>query len=137
MKSLKKMMSTKNCSFQLKEVTEGEVVKAMTNMKNSKSLGPDKIQADLLKMTMNWTKKAIQTIVNLSIKERKFPEKWKTAKVVPILKPNEDILLPKSYRPVSILCPLSRLAEKLIVNQVVSYLEENELVHPSIHGYCK
>ena len=75
MKPLKDMMAKKNCSFQLKEVTESEVVKAMKNMKNSKSLGPDEVQADLLKLTMNWTKKAIQTIVNLSIKERKFSEK--------------------------------------------------------------
>ena len=51
MKMLKKMMLWKQCSFELLEVLVQEVGEAMRKMKNSKSLGPDTVQADLLKMT--------------------------------------------------------------------------------------
>ena len=37
----------------------------------------------------------------------------------------------------SLLCPLSRLVERLICNQIVKYLERNGLYHSMTHGYRK
>ncbi len=105
-------------------------------MKNSTSLGPNGLQADLFKKSSKYTLKAICHIANLSIRTKSFASLWKVAKVIPIWK-GDDELEAKNYRPVSLLNPLSRLVEKLVSNQVMKYLEENQLFHENIHGYRK
>ena len=62
-----------------------------------------------------------------------FPNLWKLAKVIPLFK-KEDPLLAKNYRPVSLLPILSKVLEKVVFKQVMSYLDQNELLHPSHHG---
>ena len=71
----------------------------------------------------------------LSISTGKFPRIWKYAKVVPLLKSqSSDPILPKSYRPVALLPILSKVLEKAVFTQLVTYLESNHLVHPNLHG---
>ena len=135
---LKHIMSGKTCRFTISEVDIVTVKKALSRLKNSKALGPDDIQADLLKKTSCWTLPVITHIINMMIRQRKFPQKWKISKIIPLLKSAlSDLTNPKEYRPVSLLCPMSRLAEMIICDQVVKYLEENGLLHERIHGYRK
>ena len=55
--------------------------------------------------------------------------------MVPLLKGSDcDKLLPKSYRPVALLPVLSKILEKAVFTQLVEYLEQNELIHPNLHG---
>ncbi|GBM50398.1 hypothetical protein AVEN_97220-1 [Araneus ventricosus] len=51
------------------------------------------------------------------LKFRHFPNCWKTARVLPILKPGKDPTHLVSYRPISLLPTLSKLGEKLILNR--------------------
>ena len=54
---------------------------------------------------------------------------------MPLLKsPSADTTLPKSYRPVSLLPIMSKVMEKVLFSQLVTYLENNNLVHPNLHG---
>ena len=55
--------------------------------------------------------------------------------MVPLLKGSDcDKLLPKSYRPVALLPVMSKLLEKAVFSQLVEYLENNQLIHPNLHG---
>ena len=73
--------------------------------------------------------------MNLSVEASSFPDIWKVAKVVPLLKSATcDPLSPKSYRPVALLPVLSKIIEKIIFNQLTNYLESNQLIHPNLHG---
>ncbi|GFT24935.1 hypothetical protein TNCV_3022001 [Trichonephila clavipes] len=47
-------------------------------------------------------------------KLRYFPNAWKTAVVIPILKPGKNPKLAESHRPISLLPILSKRAEKII-----------------------
>ena len=47
---------------------------------------------------------------------------------------SSDPLLPESYRPVALLPILSKVMEKAVFNQLVTYLEDNKLIHPNLHG---
>ena len=134
---VREMMRGKECVFKLREVTEDEVSGAVRRMKNSSALGADNIPADLFKKTIKFTKKAITYMINLSTKNNDFATLWKISKVIPLLKPDGDHLNPKDFRPVSLLGPLSRLVEMLVCIQVMKYLEDNCLLHSSIHGYGK
>ncbi|GFX59854.1 hypothetical protein TNCV_4130971 [Trichonephila clavipes] len=67
---------------------------------------------------------AIQT------KLKYFPKSWKTAVVVPILKPGKNSALAESYRPISLLPVLSKLAEKVILARLNDYLERENILIP-------
>ena len=54
--------------------------------------------------------------------------------MVPLHK-KEDKTLPKNYRPVALLSIFSKILEKAIFIQTVEYLESNNLLHPSHHGF--
>ena len=76
----------------------------------------------------------ITHIVNLSIKNQKFPNSWKQSKVIPLHK-KEEVTNPKNYRPVSLLPILSKVLERVIFEQMINYLENNKLLHHSHHGF--
>ena len=65
-----------------------------------------------------------------------FPHQWKTARVVPISKDNypSDTT---DYRPISILPALSKIAERLILKQLLSHIEEQLLLKSTVTGYRK
>ena len=43
-------------------------------------------------------------MMNSTLKTHKFPKLRRKSKVIAILKPGKDSTLPKSYRPISLLC---------------------------------
>ncbi len=63
-----------------------------------------------------------------------FPESWKHALVVPVLK-NVDAADVSNYRPISLLPILSKVLEKIVSTQLVNYLEENNLLSKTQHGF--
>ena len=74
-------------------------------------------------------------IVNLSIGSNKFPNKWKIAKLVPLYKGKGAKIDPKNYRPVAILPILSKVLERSIFLQIVSFMDGNNFFNPSHHAY--
>ncbi|GFS80303.1 probable RNA-directed DNA polymerase from transposon X-element [Trichonephila clavipes] len=68
-------------------------------------------------------------------KLRYFPNAWKTAVVIPILKPGENPKLAESHRPISLLPILSKLAEKIISTRLNDYLENENILVPEQHGF--
>ena len=49
----------------------------------------------------------------------------------------DDKLLPKNYRPVAILSPLSKIFEKVLYGQIYSYVSRNCILHNNLNGYRK
>ncbi|GFW41868.1 uncharacterized protein TNCV_5771 [Trichonephila clavipes] len=66
---------------------------------------------------------------------RYFPKSWKTAVVVPISKPGKNSALAESYRPISLLPVLSKLAEKVILARLNDHLERENILIPEQHGF--
>ena len=130
---LKKVMEGRQCEFSLKQVHPLEVEEIVKNLKNSSSTGMDEICTSVIKLALPYILPAITHIINLSIETLTFPESWKLAKIIPLFK-KEDPLLPKNYRPVALLSVLSKVLERVVFRQVTRYLEDNDLVHPSLHG---
>ncbi|GFW07225.1 RNA-directed DNA polymerase from mobile element jockey [Trichonephila clavipes] len=60
---------------------------------------------------------------------------WKTAVVIPILKPGKNSALAESYRPISLLPVLSKLAEKVILARLNDHLERENILIPEQHGF--
>ena len=130
---LKEVMEDRQCTFSCSPVTQEEVMKVIKSLKNSKSTGIDHIDTFVMKLVATDVVGPLTHIVNMSIAKSTFPTPWKHAKVVPLLKKG-DPLIPKNYRPVALLPIFSKILERIIFNQLVTYLESNRLLHPNHHG---
>ena len=62
---------------------------------------------------------------------------WKISKIAPLFKGGtaEDRFNPGKYRPVGILCPMSKIIEKVIKNRLNNPLESNNLIADTQNGY--
>ena len=131
---VRRLMMNRKCSLKLKSVHPDQVLKIISNLKSSSSCGLDSIDSKILKLVKHQLVPVITHIINLSISQRKFPCPWKVSKVAPLHK-KDEVIYPKNYRPVSLLPVISKVLERAIFEQMIQYLEENNLLHPSHHGF--
>ena len=132
--NLQQLMSNRKCVFKLQPVHPDTVDKLISNLRNSGSVGLDYIDTGIIKQAKAELLPAITHMINLSLKQSKFPTQFKKAKVVPLHK-SGDALNPKNYRPVAILPILSKLLERAVFIQMIDYFESNHLLHPNHHGF--
>ena len=131
---LRSLMEGRTSAFSLTSVHPDEVDKIVSNLSNSSSFGLYMIDTYIIKLIKPDILPALTHILNLSIATKVFPSSWKKSKVIPLYK-KEDLLDPKNYRPVAIIPILSKVLERVIFNQMVSYLTAHSLIHPNHHAY--
>ena len=101
-KRLQQHLDGKDLHFALRPVSVQHVKKIIQKMKPSMSAGYIDLPQKLMKNAAEILCVPLQTIINQSIGEGKFPTKWKVAVITPILK--KGIPTSKTnYRPVSAL----------------------------------
>ena len=76
----------------------------------------------------------MQIIINQALTSGIFPDKLKITKVQPLYK-NEDQTLIKKYRPISLLPAISKVFEKIIFNQLFSFLQKQNIIYKSQYGF--
>ena len=134
LRTLKNIMKDSSTQFTLASVHPDTVRKIIVGLKNSKACGVDNIDTYILKLMVDDILPAVCHIVNLSLQQGIFPSKYKVAKIIPLLK-KDDPLDPKNYRPVAILCILSKVIERAVFLQIVEYMNDQDLFHPNHHGF--
>ena len=87
---------------------------AIKDSKPSKALGPDHLAPIHIKHLSHFSVSVITKLFNNIINSNIIPNTWKTAKVIPILKPNKDPNSHSSYRPIALLSPLAKILESTI-----------------------
>ena len=81
-----------------------EVSKIIKEMNGSLSYGHDKIDMKALKTVADSVAAPITHIINLSIHQKKFPNRWKLGRIVPIYKGGDkNPNLTESFHPISLL----------------------------------
>ena len=65
------------------------------------------------------------TMLNKCFMENKIPTLWRQSKIIAILKPGKDSAIPKSYRPISLLCHTYKLYEGMILNRIAPTIEQH------------
>ena len=132
---LKRTLQGNEASFTSQAVTPEQVDKIIRDLKNSKASGRDNLDTYILKLTSKKFFPSVCHILNLSLQTNKFPTKWKIAKVVPLYKGKGSKIDPKNYRPVAILPILSKVLERAMSQQVVTFMDSNNLFNPNHHAY--
>ena len=123
-------------SFAFDFVDENDVTKHISMLRTKKSYGHDGISMRLLKFLLPAVIKPLTIVINQSLATGIFPDKLKTAKVMPFFK-KDDITLMDNYRPVSLLTSTSKVFEKVVFTQLYEYFDKNNLLYSSQYGFRK
>ena len=90
-------------------------------------MGRDGLDGPAIKMAAAHLYKPLMFLINLSIKKRKFCNKWKLSKVIPLHKgKGKPKLSPQSFRPICILPVCLKLVEMTVKRQLVKYMEDTQ-----------
>jgi len=126
-----------NCiyDFDIKTIKEQDILSNLNKLKattNSDILGMD---CKLLRLSSSVICEELTNIINLSIKADSVPQDWKLARVTPIYKGSGNKDDPSNYRPISVVCHIAKIFEKVIAHQFVTYLTRNNLITADQSAY--
>jgi exonuclease III len=99
----------------------------------TKGQGADSIPAIFLKKCSPEISIPLSIIFNKSITEGCFPYHWKKTQITPIFKSGGDQNSIKDYRPISKLPIMSKILEKIVIDQIGPII--NSYITPGQHGF--
>ena len=123
-----------NC-MQLFPSTDTEVLKILQCFKDG-AAGYDDLSPKQVKLVSASIASPLSYVMNLSISQGVFPKELKTAKVSPIFKAG-DALLVNNYRPISVLPVFSKLFERIMYNRLFEYLDVTKILYSHQYGFRK
>lgn len=133
---LEKHVPKCNIKFQFRHINSDDILKSFKSLKIKNS-------GDLWDMSVKCVGEIIDTIApilavifNSCVDEGIFPDLMKHSKVVPLFKAGckQD---PSNFRPISILPALSKIFEKIILDQLLYHFSVNHLLHSEQYGFTK
>ena len=114
-----------------------EEFKAVLEPSKNSSPGEDGIPYEIYKHLPLKDQIKLVQFFNYIWKNNDFPEQWRNAHVIPLLKPFKPSHDPNSYRPISLTISLCKLMEKMIAKRLMSYLIENNTIVDHQFGFQK
>ena len=98
-------------------------------------MGPDEIPPLVIKKLGEELVKPLTILFEASLQQEKIPDEWRTSIVSPIYKMKGKKSDPCNYRPVSLTCTIGKMMERIIKEQIMTYLETNNLIAKEQHGF--
>ena len=102
--------------------TTDQVTKGISSCRNTRAFGPNKLSIFHLKYLGSRGIEYLTALFNDSVTSCRIPSFWKSSIVIPISKPDKDCSLSTSYRPLSLLCPVVKVMEALLLPTINSHL---------------
>ena len=116
------------------DITEEDIIAAIDELSNTSASGPDGLTAIFLKKCKHSLSKPLcqlwRDCVDLGI----TPGTLKEAHIIPIHKGGHQGLA-ANYRPIALTSQIIKVFEKVVRNQLVNFLHENNLFNPNQHGF--
>ena len=112
--------------FEFREITLSDINCAVKRS-SSQAVGVDGIPQCFVSAALPAIGPFLRHIFNKSLSLGTFPDMWKQSLVVVLGKVRSPVAL-SDYRPISLLCFLSKVLERLVHDQMSSYLQANNLV---------
>ena len=114
-------------------VNEQDVLSIVMTLKDS-GAGFDGISAKLLKHIVPAISSQLTHFINLCIVNHVFPTPLKAAVITPVFK-NGSRALFSNYRPISVLPVLSKILEKIMYNQLLTFVTEHNIIFDHQFGF--
>ena len=121
--------------FNFRLIEDYEIVNAVHEIK-SNAMGLDDVSIVFIKIMLPLILPYVKHLFNIIISNSKFPQAWKVVKIIPIQKKlGKDEI--SNLRPISILCALSKVLEKLLKTQISVFVSDMNFLHPFQSGFRK
>ena len=124
-----------NCTLRFEPITVDTISRIINDLKPKTSTGMDSISNKLLKFVKNVISEPLSIIINQMLKSGIFPDSLKISKIVPLYKKDDTNL--SNYRLISLLPSISKIFEKVILEQLSTYLDNNNLIHKHQYEFRK
>ncbi|CAF4883968.1 unnamed protein product [Pieris macdunnoughi] len=133
---LEKCVPECNIKFQFKHITCNDIVKTfkLINLKKSKDIWG--MSTVILNSVINVISSELSIIFNRCIDCGVFPDEMKLSKITPLFKAGSESD-PSNFRPVSVLPALSKVFEKIMLDQLSLHFNKNKLLHNKQYGFTK
>ena len=128
--------SANNKSIFLQPCTSTEILEIISNMKSSKSSGPNSISTNLLIEFSQMLVCPLVLIIDMSLKQGIFPSLNKEADVCAIHKKDEKTRC-ENYRPISLLPNISKMFERVMYTRLEAFLNMTETIYKFQFGFRK
>ena len=130
-KTCRKLRKVHKLDLNSHPFNDEQVLAAIKSSSNSTATGPDNITSIHLKHLGPSGIAFLSKIFNLSVSSACLPALWKHAIIIPLLKAGKPADRSTSYRPISLLCPASKILERLLLPALTSSFP----INPSQHGF--
>lgn len=116
-------------------INSTDIEEIINELNVKKAPGLDNISNLALKHLPQSAKNVLVNIVNGMFQFRHFPSNWKVSKIVMIHKPNKHTHLLDSYRPISLLSCVSKVAERIIYSKFLPIVNKLNFIPNEQHGF--
>ena len=106
------------------------------NLKPKNSCDPEGYPPILIKRLITSLQLPLSLIFNSFMSVSKIPQSWNYAIITPIFKKglSSDF---KNYRPISLTSVFGKVMERVIVLELLNYLNRNNLINTNQHGFLR
>ncbi|CAK1600201.1 unnamed protein product [Parnassius mnemosyne] len=125
---------TKNFTFH--KVTSKDIVKYFKTIDVKKTADLWGISVKVIASIIDTIAPHLAIIFNTSIESGVFPDLMKHSKVIPLFK-SGSTLDPANFRPISVLPTLSKIFEKIVLDQMLNFFNINNLLHKNQFGFTR
>ena len=135
-KSFAEKMKKECDPWKIDKITETKMEKMIDELKSSSGSGVDGIPNLVIKLGKKTLAKHITKLVNTSIQKGDFPDSWRTGLVTALHK-KDDKLSPDNYRPITIVCKLSLILERVVNDKFKEVCKKYNLIDDNQHAYSE
>ena len=114
--------------------TSSSVRRSIQRLRVNSKGGPDGIPPMYYKQCMNELCEPLSILYNLCLQNSHLPSIWNKAYISPIYKKG-DRTDANNYRPIALTCTMCKLMESTIKDQLVDYLNSNNLISRHQHAF--
>jgi len=115
-------------------IQQAELVLALNQLKDKKSLDPDNTSMYLLKKIFRGFEAPLLHIFNRSLCTGTVPDKFKISKVIPIFKSGDSSDM-NNYRPISLISNFGKILEKIVFNRLTDFLNSKNIISKDQFGF--
>lgn len=123
-------------SMALFEVPKARIHNLLLHLKTNKATGVDGISNRILKNCSNPIATFLSCCINKCIRQGKYPDMLKRAKVVPVHKGGDKEVL-SNYRPISVLPSINKIFESVLNDSILSFLKHTNFLTRFQYGFRK